>query len=93
MSLWVEPPEVVDTTTGRRLLNFKDPNWSLESATWQSDSVANLKLRKHPGNQVPHCFDAWVDCDKNCGTASALAVSDLAQFEAALEKLYVSGRR
>ena len=79
MSLCVEPPEVVDTTTGRRLLEFKDPNWSLESATWQSDSVVNLKLRKHPGNHVPHCFDAWVDCDMNCGTA--------------LEKLYVSGRR
>jgi hypothetical protein len=93
MSLWIETPEVVDTSTGGKLVEFKNPHWSLESASWQTDSVVSLKLRKYPGDHLPVYFDASVDCEKQCGTAAATAVANLAEFEATLEKLYASSRR
>lgn len=93
MSLWIETPQIVDTSTGCEVIEFKNPHWSLESASWQTDSLVRLKLRKYPGDHFPLYFDASVDCEKQCGTVAAAEVSSLAEFEATLEKLYASGRR
>ena len=38
MSHWIEPPELIDTVTGRTLLAFVDTTWSLAVATWRSDT-------------------------------------------------------
>jgi hypothetical protein len=87
MSLWVETPELVDTRTGRTLIGFRNTNWSLDAAEWQSDTVVKMTLRKYPGDHEPPQFEATVDCEKGTATIGGVAVANLADLEAALEQM------
>jgi hypothetical protein len=53
MSHWIETPELRDTQTNTSLIRFSDSRWSLESASWQSDSVVRMSFRKYPGDHQP----------------------------------------
>lgn len=92
MSLWVETPEIVEPSTGRVLLRFADPNWSLASAAWRSASVVALVLRRFPGHHAPALLEMTVDCQR--GTARVGAeTGPLPLLEAALARALAPRRR
>jgi hypothetical protein len=92
-SHWVESPELTDTRSGATLLKFKNDNWSLNSAQWQSDAVVSLSLRKYPGDHTPSAFEVVVDCEQGTASVAGMAPLPLVEVEAALERLYFAGRR
>jgi len=92
-SHWVESPALTDTRSGATLLKFRDDNWSLDSAQWQSDAVVSLSLRKYPGDHTPGAFEVVVDCDQGTANVAGMGPMPLAEVEAALETLYLAGRR
>lgn len=91
MSLWVEPPVLVDTQSGRTLIRFSDPNWSLDSAAWESESVVRMKMRKFPGNHIPPQFDVVVDCASHSIRVESQAPREIAKIELALEEAHARG--
>ena len=92
MSHWIETPELLDTHTNTILIRFTDPNWSLETATWKSDTVVTLSLRRYPGDHTPSSFEATVDCQRQTATIGQQALL-LTRFERVLEHAYALGRR
>lgn len=85
-SLWVESPEIWDTLTDTLVLRFDDGNWSLDHCHWQTPTLAQLTLRKYPGNHVPAQVLALVDC---VSRTAALPQSQVPfeQMEAVLDSL------
>lgn len=65
MSLWVYPPEIIDTETQDLVLRFVDPNWSMDFAKWESETVVHLGLRKYPGDR--EVISVQVDCETRFG--------------------------
>ena len=86
MSLWIETPTLSERLTGKQLLAFKDPNWSLDSADWLNDSTVVLKLRKYPGNHVPTGLIATVDCLAGTAVIGETRVDSLECLEDRLDK-------
>lgn len=86
MSLWIDPPTLTDTTTGAVLLSFDDAHWSLNSATWHSDTTVELRLRKYPGSHAPPEVAATLDCVAHTARIDG-AIVPLTEVEPALERL------
>ncbi|KFN49516.1 hypothetical protein [Arenimonas composti] len=61
-SQWVYHPRLVVVATGETLWAPADNRWSLERATWESDSQVRLSLRRFPGNPRRPFVEATVDC-------------------------------
>lgn len=86
MSLWIETFVLTDRSTGDVMLSFRDPNWSLDSAEWLSDSVVALKLRKYPGNHHPAELTATVDCAAGIAQVDGAGTVTLEHLERALDR-------
>jgi hypothetical protein len=86
-SLWVETPEIWDTLTGTLVLRFGNENWSLDHCHWQTGSLAQLTLRKFPGNHTPSQVLAIVDCAGGMAALPSHPQVPLPQLEAALDSL------
>ena len=65
MSLWVFPPQVIDTQSETVIFKTEDINWSLEYSKWLSDTVVRLGLRKYPGSVRPNGIVVEIDLSKN----------------------------
>jgi hypothetical protein len=85
MSHWIETPTISDSFTGKEVLRFEDPNWSLDSAQWLSDSTVVLTLRKYPGNHHPTSLAATVDCLAGTAAVEGTSVPSLRHLERALD--------
>jgi hypothetical protein len=85
MSLWIETPTLSDRLTGQDLFSFKDPNWSLDSAEWLSDSIVALKMRKYPGNHLPAHVVVTVDCLAGTADIGGTTVPSINDLERHLE--------
>ncbi len=80
MSLWVEPPELMDARSGESLLKLADACWSLEGAEWRSESVVALRLRKYPDEEGRGEVRLVVDCKARVveiGTGALVPMSDV----------------
>lgn len=84
MSLWVYPPEIIDAETQDRILKFADPNWSLEFAEWESESIVRLLLSKYPGDRLPRGIPVQIDCALRCAVIGDSRFQ-LCEIEAVLE--------
>lgn len=82
MSLWVYPPEIVDAETQDLVLKFVNPNWSMDSAKWESETIVRLGLRKYPSDR--NGISVRVDCASRCGEVGDSRFP-LSEFEEALE--------
>ena len=91
MSLWIETPEIFDTISQVRLLQFLGASWSLDAADWVSDCTVTLQLRKFPGDHSPRSVEAIINCASQTATVQGLPVSSLAAVEAALDKIIGCG--
>ena len=89
MSLWIETPTLTDQASGEQLLGFRNPNWSLDSAEWLSESVVELKLRKYPGNHVPAEIAARIDCGDRTAEVAGKRLDSLERVEDCLDKALV----
>ena len=86
MSHWIEAPELIDTTSGERLIRFRDAHWSLSGAEWRDDSTVYLTLRKYPGAHTPALIGALVDCEERQATLNTGPVCRLEDFEQTLDR-------
>jgi hypothetical protein len=86
MSLWVESPAIVDTTSGKVLFSFQDGNWSLNAATWLSDAVVELRLRKYPGGHEPPEVILTIDCIAKTAQFQNEQLASLRDVEPALDQ-------
>ena len=84
MSLWIESPSLIDVQSGAALFAFNDVHWSLDAATWLSDSVVEWRLRKYPGNHLPIDLVVRIDCERRCVEFNGKDVP-LASLESALD--------
>lgn len=62
MSLWVYPPQIVDTSTDSLIFKVSDPNWSMDYAKWESEDTVRLGVRKYPGDRRPMGLEIRIDC-------------------------------
>ena len=92
MSHWIEPPELIDTVSGRTLLAFVDTTWSLAVATWRSDTEVAMTLRKYPGDHAPSFFEVLIDCEKGTAVVGSEACN-LASLEQVLARACVRSRQ
>ena len=86
-SLWVESPQIWDTVANTLVLRFSDDNWSLDHCHWQTGALAQLTLRKFPGNHAPAQVLAIVDCATQVAALPSQPQVPLPQLEAALDSL------
>lgn len=84
MSHWIELPEIIDATSGARLLAFVNPNWSLDRARWMGPARVELQLRRYPGDHVPPLVFVEVDCAARSAMVDGLSVA-LPAVEATLD--------
>ena len=91
MSLWVEPPELIDTVANETLLRFANERWSLDQATWRSPTVVALLLRRYPGDHSPSQLEVVIDCPARTATLGALTDVPLSGLEGALDQALHSG--
>jgi len=84
MSLWVYPPEIVDAEAQDLILKFVDPNWSMDFAKWESDTIVHLGLRKYPGDRLPSGTSVQIDCASRIGVIGKSRFP-LSEMEGALE--------
>ncbi|GAB2830501.1 hypothetical protein GCM10027276_36460 [Comamonas piscis] len=82
---WVLTPQLLDTN-GRILFKPVARAWSVESTTWTGAHV-RIRLRKYPGDQRRPCVEAFVDCEREMGSAEDGEEVPLSQLEAELERL------
>lgn len=82
MSLWVYRPEIIDAETQTLVLKFVDPNWSMDFAKWESETVVRLGLRKFPGDRDG--ITVQINCEARCGAIGDSRFS-LTELEKALE--------
>ncbi len=88
MSLWVEPPELVDTTSGESLLRFRDESWSLDGAEWQSDFVVAFQLRKYPGDENQCAITVIAHCGYRVAEIDGSAPMSFQEVERFLDERY-----
>ena len=81
-------PRIYDLASGKTVLALTDTRWSMDSATWGSDSVVSLRLRKFPGDHLPMHLEVLVDCTKGTAVVEAGQVSSLAELEAVLDAAF-----
>ena len=84
-SRWVESPEIWDTVADALVLRFADDKWSLDHCHWQNNSLAQLTLRKFPGNHMPTQLLVLVDCTSQLAALPSQAQLPFPQLEAALD--------
>lgn len=87
MSLWVESPSLYDHQTKQILFRFHNPNWSLEKAEWENDTVVVLTLQKFPGAHTPPFFEVTIDCNTRTATMSEIPRIPLRRLERILNRL------
>jgi hypothetical protein len=85
MSLWVEPPELIDASSQEVLLRFASDHWSLDRAEWRSPTLVSLQLRKYPGGHAPSHLEVVVDCQARTATLGTIAGIPLEALERALD--------
>lgn len=79
-SQWVYCPRIVDLLQKELLWSPADKMWSLDKATWTSDSIVRLRLSKFPGDQHPPCLEVIMDCETRTarvGDSAELCVTEL----------------
>lgn len=86
MSLWIESPTIMDSSSGKALLSFRDPHWSLDSAEWLTESVVVLRMRKYPGNHQPPQVSATVDCAARTAEVGTAGPVPLGRLERSLDR-------
>lgn len=91
MSLWVEPPELIDAASQEVLLRFASDHWSLDRADWRSPTLVAIQLRKYPGGHVPPQVDVLIDCQARTATLGTTAGIPLAALERALDDCLAAG--
>ena len=64
MSLWVYPPQIVDTRTEELLFKVSDQNWSMEHAQWETEETVRLGMRKYPGDRRPNGLVITINCTR-----------------------------
>lgn len=84
MSHWIETPLLTETTTGKQILFFEDPHWSLDEAKWLDAGRVELVMRKYPGNHKPVDVRAIVNCVERTANIDAKQVT-LFELERALD--------
>jgi len=82
MSLWVYPPEIIDVETQDLVLKFANPNWSMDFAKWESETIVHLGLRKYPGDR--NGISVRINCASRSGEIGHSSFL-LTEFEEALE--------
>ncbi len=87
MSLWVETPAILDKASGECLFSFEDPHWSLNSASWLSEAVVELRLRKYPGGHTPQEITLTIDCVAKIAQVEQERVPVLRDVEPALNRV------
>ena len=93
MSHWIQTPSLIDLHTKASLLAFKDNNWSLDRATWESPTVVHLEMRKYPGDHTPPAFQVILDCGSKMAQVDDVENVPLAKLEEILEMFRRKGRR
>ncbi|MDZ5601973.1 hypothetical protein SJI00_04155 [Pseudomonas sp. RP23018S] len=86
-SHWVHSPEVIDTATGACVLQFTDPCWSVDQATWPLPNCLSLLLRKYPGQLTGSGVSVSVDCSQRVAYYGDGIAVELHALEAALEAM------
>lgn len=89
-SQWLYRPRILDAASGVPLWSPSDGMWSLDGATWESDSVVRLLLRKFPGNQSPSFIGVTVYCEAMVAIIDGLPECGLADLERQLDAVLVS---
>ncbi len=79
---WVDTPELLDTTTGSTVLKLTDDCWHLDSASWRSRSVLEMRLRHFPDG-VP-CYSVIVDCGQLTVSVGGVEARPLDQVDGLL---------
>lgn len=93
MSHWVDTPELIDTATHSTLFAPRDSSWSMDSATWQSESVVSMTLRRYPGDHSS--IKATFNCAAGTADIGGVAIkslSDIARIERALRQAYETSK-
>ena len=62
MSLWVYTPEIIDAVLDTPLLRFTDSGWSSDKASWLTDTLLTIVLRKYPGDKTGNGLRVLIDC-------------------------------
>ncbi|KQH78343.1 hypothetical protein AO501_03050 [Mycobacterium gordonae] len=79
---WVDTPELLDATTGSTVLKLTDDCWHLDSASWRSRSVLEMRLRHFPDG-VP-CYSVLVDCGQLTASVDGVEARPLDQVDGLL---------
>jgi hypothetical protein len=82
-SHWVLLPTIEDVATTEVLLKL-DRGWSMDDSKWVGDDVAELTLRKYPGNHSPPDLIATIDCAARMARVNAGGIVALDALEANL---------
>ena len=85
MSLWVETPNLYDTVANESLLTFRDSNWSLDHASWETGNIVTMSLRKYPGDHTPPSVAVTINCVARTASVAGKSLKSLNEIEPALE--------
>lgn len=84
-SQWVYVPSLIEAGTGAIVFAFADRRWSMDQATWRSETVVHLVLRKFPGDHRPAALEVVVDCADRTAVLGSGGTCAVGEVEEALE--------
>jgi len=85
-TLWVESPIICDTKSGETLFQFASEMWSLDKIDWLADALAQLALRKYPGNHSPTQLIVVIDCRNRTAEFKSHQALSLQELEKVMER-------
>ena len=95
MSHWVETPVIINSASGKPLLDLCTSDWSADTTAWRTDSQAvTFELRRYPGDAPD--VTVTVDLPRRTCTVETAAGNESVSFDqvkAWLEEWYWRNRR